>query len=142
MIKTSEWVSLGHPDKTADYISCYLLDRFLEKDENTRFAVEVMLKDSIVTLGGEVTSKAVFTDKEIAQFVRAAVNEVGYTREYQEKWGAENAICGDDLQVAIHIGRQSTGIGQGVGKGGWGDQGIFHGMAAWLVLPFRDNAAE
>ena len=129
MIKTSEWVSLGHPDKTADYISCYLLDRYLEKDPKTRFAVEAMLKDSIVTLGGEVTSKACFTDEEITQFVRAAVNEVGYTREYQEKWGKENAICGDDLQVAIHIGRQSAGIDQGVGRDGWGDQGIFHGMA-------------
>ena len=61
MIKTSEYVSLGHPDKTADYISCYLLDRFLEKDPKTRFAVEVMLKDNIVTLGGEVTSKANFS---------------------------------------------------------------------------------
>ena len=30
MYKTSEWVSLGHPDKTADFISCFLLDRFLE----------------------------------------------------------------------------------------------------------------
>lgn len=38
MIKTSEWVSLGHPDKVADYISCYLLDRYLERDPLTRFA--------------------------------------------------------------------------------------------------------
>ena len=36
------------------------------------------------------------TDEEITQFVRAAVNEVGYTRKYQKKWGKENAICGDD----------------------------------------------
>jgi S-adenosylmethionine synthetase len=129
MIKTSEYVSLGHPDKTADYISCYLLDRFLEKDPKTRFAVEVMLKDNIVTLGGEVTSKANFSDEEITQFVRAAVNEVGYTREYQNKWGKENAICGDDLQVTAYIGRQSDGIGQGVSRDAWGDQGIFHGMA-------------
>ena len=129
MIKTSEYVSLGHPDKTADYISCYLLDRFLEKDPKTRFAVEVMLKDNIVTLGGEVTSKANFSDEEITQFVRAAVNEVGYTREYQNKWGKENTICGDDLQVTAYIGRQSDGIGQGVSRDAWGDQGIFHGMA-------------
>ena len=30
MYKTSEWVSLGHPDKTADYLSCFILDRFLD----------------------------------------------------------------------------------------------------------------
>ena len=137
MIRTSEWVSLGHPDKTADYISCYILDRFLERDPKVCFAVEVMLKDSVVTLGGEVAGKADFSEEEIAQFVRAAVNEVGYTRGYQEKWGRENAICSDDLQVTAHIGRQSDGIGQGVGRDGWGDQGIFHGMA--VNCPEHDN---
>ena len=30
MRKTSEWVSLGHPDKMADYISSFILDRYLE----------------------------------------------------------------------------------------------------------------
>jgi len=132
MIKTSEWVSLGHPDKTADYISCYLLDRFLEKDPQTHFAVEVMLKDSYVTLGGEVTSKAKFSDEEITQFVREAVNEVGYTRAYQENWGKENAICGDDLKVTSYIGLQSADINHGVSRDAWGDQGIFHGMAVNL----------
>ena len=33
MLKTSEWVSLGHPDKIADYISCYLLDCYLDRTE-------------------------------------------------------------------------------------------------------------
>ena len=137
MIKTSEWVSLGHPDKTADYISCYLLDRFLEKDPQTRFAVEVMLKNSFVTLGGEVTSKASFSDEEIVQFVRTAVNEVGYTRAYQQKWGEENAICGDDLKVTSYIGCQSSDINVGVSRDAWGDQGIFHGMA--VNSPDYDN---
>ena len=35
--KTSEWVSPGHPDKVADYISEYILDRFIEQDPNTRY---------------------------------------------------------------------------------------------------------
>lgn len=129
MLRTSEWVSLGHPDKVADYISCYLLDRHLEKDPGTRFAVEVMVKDNIVTLGGEVTSEADFSDDELTAFVRAAVNEIGYTREYQDKWGKENTICGDELEVYPLIGRQSDDIGRGVAKDAWGDQGIFHGMA-------------
>lgn len=62
MITTSEWVSLGHPDKVADFISCYLLDRYLERDPMTRFAVEVQIKDHFVTLGGEITSEAHFSD--------------------------------------------------------------------------------
>ena len=39
MIKTAEAVSLGHPDKTADYISSYILDRLIEQDKNVRYAV-------------------------------------------------------------------------------------------------------
>ena len=37
MRKTSEWVSLGHPDKMADYISSFILDRYLERDPMTRY---------------------------------------------------------------------------------------------------------
>ena len=129
MIKTSEWVSLGHPDKVADYISCYLLDRYLELDPRTRFAVEVQIKDDFVTLGGEVTSEAFFTPKDIAKFVRNAVAEIGYTREYQASWGSRNTICADTITVTNHIGMQSPDIAQGVDADGWGDQGIFWGMA-------------
>lgn len=53
MIKFSEFVSLGHPDKIADYISQYLLDRYIEQDPDTRYAVEVQIKGYQVTLGGE-----------------------------------------------------------------------------------------
>jgi S-adenosylmethionine synthetase len=40
-MKTSEYVALGHPDKIADYISEYILDRYLEKDKYVRYALEV-----------------------------------------------------------------------------------------------------
>lgn len=129
MIKFSEYVSLGHPDKIADYISQWLLDRFIERDPETRYAVEVQIKDYQVTLGGEVSSKANFSDEEIAAFVRQAVNDIGYTREYMEKWGAENTICGDLLDVSVLIRQQSPDIAQGLT--GWGDQGIFFGMASY-----------
>ena len=129
MHQTSEWVSLGHPDKVADYISSYLLDRYLERDPKTRFAVEVQIKGPWVTLGGEVTSTVNFTDEEIAGFVREAVREIGYTTAYQKLWGTANTISSDDLIVTSHITTQSPDIAQGVDADGWGDQGIFHGMA-------------
>lgn len=129
MIKTSEWVSIGHPDKVADYISCYLLDRYLERDPRTRFAVEVQIKGDFVTLGGEVTSEVDFSTQDISRFVRNAIADIGYTREYQEVWGRENTICADDILVSSHIGNQSPDIAQGVDADGWGDQGIFWGMA-------------
>lgn len=129
MRKTSEWVSIGHPDKIADYISCFILDRYLEKDPLTRYALEVQIKDCFVTLGGEITSRAKFTEEEIALFVRTAVTQIGYTREYQKIWGKENTIAADELVVTQHIGLQSGDIAQGVDASGWGDQGIFWGMA-------------
>lgn len=130
MLKFSEYVSLGHPDKIADYISEYLLDRYIERDKGTKYAVEVQIKDNFVTLGGEVSSNADITNAEIDRFVREAVNEIGYTKEYQNKWGKENTICADDLEIVNHIGRQSREIAQGVyDNDGWGDQGIFFGYA-------------
>ena len=41
MYKTSEWVSTGHPDKLADFISSFILDRYIERDPKTRYALEV-----------------------------------------------------------------------------------------------------
>jgi len=129
MHRTSEWVSLGHPDKVADFISCYLLDRYLERDPLTRFAVEVQIKGPWVTLGGEVTSVANFSEEDITAFVKAAVAQIGYTPSYQKLWGKENTISSDDLIVTSHISAQSPDIAQGVNASGWGDQGLFHGMA-------------
>ncbi len=127
MIKSSEFVSLGHPDKIADYISEYILDRYIEQDPNTRYAVEVQIKGYDVTLGGEVSSKVNFGEEQIAVFVRHAVCEIGYTKAYKRLWGYENTICGEDISVTVNISQQSPDIAQGLK--GWGDQGIFFGMA-------------
>ena len=144
MIRFSEYVSLGHPDKVADYISQYLLDRYIEHDPQTRYAVEVQIKGYQVTLGGEVSSKHRFSAQEIAGFVREAVNEIGYTREYQQRWGAENTICGDLLDVSTYISQQSPDIAQGLS--GWGDQGIFFGYCAFDLstcgMPYEHTIAK
>lgn len=129
MIRFSEYVSPGHPDKVADYISESLLDAYIKQDPNTRFAVEIQIKDKYVTLGGEVSSNAVLGEEDIAQTVRNAVNNIGYTKEYQDKWGVENTICGDSLVITSYISQQSREIAQGGNNEGWGDQGIFFGYA-------------
>ncbi len=130
MIHFSEYVSLGHPDKIADYISQYLLDRYIEKDPSTRYAVEVQIKDYNVTLAGEVSSKVRFSNDEIASFVRAAVNDIGYTKAYADHWGHDNCIYGEALNVTSYIGQQSPQIAQGLR--GWGDQGIFFGHCSFI----------
>ena len=125
--KTSEWVSPGHPDKVADAISEFILDRFLEKDPNVRYAVECQIKDNHVTLAGEVTSKYKMKDEEVKKHVKKAVGLIGYTKEYQERFGKKNTICAEDIEVEYHISSQSPDIAQGVNRDAWGDQGIFFG---------------
>lgn len=129
MTRTSEWVSLGHPDKMADYISSYLLDRYIERDPLVRFAVEVMIKGNNVFLGGEVTCDYDFDEEDIRNFVAEAVREIGYTRIYTRDWGHDNTISCDSLNIISKITQQSSDIAQGVNNEGWGDQGIFWGMA-------------
>ena len=125
----SEYVSPGHPDKVADYISEYILDRYIEKDPNVRYAVEVMVKRNMVHLAGEVTSTADFTDEQYVYFVSDALKEIGYTEEYWKAWGRKNVINPGFVTVKTDITKQSPEIGQGVDNNGWGDQGIFFGYA-------------
>lgn len=129
MIKTSEYCAAGHPDRMCDCIVSYILDRYLEKDPRARVALECQLKDSYATLSGEVSSACAFTDMELAGFVRQAIHDIGYTSDYQKRFGAKNTIAAEDVSVAIHLSQQSANIARGVDREGWGDQGIFHAMA-------------
>ncbi len=126
MIRTAEAVSLGHPDKTADYISSYILDRLLEQDETVRYAVEVMIKDNTVVLGGEVKGNVSLA--KIKDYVIKALAEIGYDELYAKRWH-ENAIQPNKIKVINLIGQQSADISQGVEQNGWGDQGVFVGYA-------------
>ncbi len=126
MLKTAEAVSLGHPDKTADYISSALLDILVAQDPWVKYAVEVMVKDNAVIFAGEVSGAIKLPDlKEVAQ---KALGEIGYTQEYYARW-RENVVNPNALQVMNLIGAQSLGINQGVAQDGWGDQGVFVGYA-------------
>ena len=129
-VQTSEYCAVGHPDRTCDYIVAYILDRYLEKDPNARVALECQLKDCFATLSGEVSSTHRFQDAELAEFVRRAIRDIGYSDEYRSKWGEENTICASEVEVTLHISQQSPDIAQGVDADGWGDQGIFWGMAS------------
>lgn len=126
MQKTAEAVSLGHPDKTSDYISSYILDRMIEQDPSVKYAVEVMLKDNTVVLGGEI--KGNISLQNIDEFVLNALADVGYTQDYAKIWG-KYSIEPRKIKVINMIGQQSSDINQGVVQDGWGDQGVFVGYA-------------
>ena len=126
MLKTAEAVSIGHPDKTADYISSYILDRLIEQDPGVHYAVEVLIKDNTVVLGGEVKGSVDMSD--IETYVRNALREIGYDEHYSDIW-KDYAIDVRKVEVINKIGVQSADINQGVEHDGWGDQGVFVGYA-------------
>ena len=116
---TSESVTEGHPDKLADQISDAVLDACLEKDVNSRVAIETLLTRGLAVVAGELTTEAYV---EIADVVRDTIVEVGYN---STDLGFDGHTCG----VMIAIQQQSPDIAVGVDTGGAGDQGMMFGYA-------------
>jgi len=106
MLKTAEAITPQHPDKLCDRISDAILDACLEQDENSRVAIETMGGHNIITITGELTTKA-------------ELNIPAIVRE----------IVGDNFGIQTNIVKQSREIAQGVDTGGAGDQGIMVGYA-------------
>ncbi len=106
MTKTAEFVSPRHPDKICDFIADSILDAYLANDINSRVAIEVMGGHNLITINGEVTSKATPDIESIVQ-----------------------SIVGKEYKVIINIALQSSEIANGVDTGGAGDQGIMKGYA-------------
>ena len=111
MIKTAESVSIAHPDKVCDQISDAILDACLAQDPNTRSAIEVLGGHGIITVTGELTTKAHVNIRNIAQNV---YKECGYR---------------DTIGITVNVVEQSPEIGHGVDNEGAGDQGIMIGYA-------------
>ncbi|MDZ4228360.1 MAG: S-adenosylmethionine synthetase N-terminal domain-containing protein, partial [Candidatus Levybacteria bacterium] len=95
-----------HPDKICDRISDAILDEALRQDPDSRVAIETMGGHGIITITGEMTTKAFVDVKEVVK-----------------------GIVGDKYGVQSNIVRQSAEIAQGVDRGGAGDQGIMVGYA-------------
>lgn len=121
---TSESVTMGHPDKVADQISDGVLDEALTQDPDSRVACETMVKDNIVVIGGEITSKAKIIYDDVA---REVIRDIGYS-------DPNGGFTYDNYKLIQLIGKQSPHIAQGVDRGslaeqGAGDQGLMFGYA-------------
>lgn len=110
MIKTAESVAIGHPDKMCDQIADAILDACLEQDPRTRSAIEVMGGHGIITITGELTTKAYVNMREIALEV---YRDCGYDNE---------------IGVQTNVVEQSREIAALANEGA-GDQGIMVGYA-------------
>ena len=112
-IITSESVTEGHPDKICDKVSDKILDTALEQDKDSKMAVECTIKDDIIFIYGEATTKAKLDYEKIAKEV---LKDIGYQEEYK---------------VIVKVSKQSKEINKAVCKEeiSAGDQGIMFGYA-------------
>jgi S-adenosylmethionine synthetase len=106
MLKTAESVSPKHPDKICDRISDAFLDACLAQDPYSRVAIEAMGGHGLITVTGELTTKAEIKPEEIVK-----------------------RVAGEGYKININIVKQSPEIAGGVDVGGAGDQGIMVGYA-------------
>ena len=123
---TSESVSAGHPDKVCDQISDAVLDAYLAEDPDSRVACETMIKNNMVFIAGEITSKG---SPDLESVVRKTIKDIGYDSD-------EYGFNGDNCEFTNLISEQSPDISQGVTEGegvdleqGAGDQGLMFGYA-------------
>ncbi len=110
---TSESVTEGHPDKICDKISDYILDEALRQDKTSKMAVEATIKDDLILIYGEASTKAKLDYEKLAKEV---LKDIGYNEEYH---------------VIVKVGMQSKEINKAVEKDTImaGDQGIMFGYA-------------
>lgn len=128
---TSESVTSGHPDKLCDFISDSILDAYIEKDPNSRVAMETVASKNQIFVTGEVTSDAQI---DIEKIVRDAIKSIGYL-------GSDIDIDYKTCKIEYNISKQSSDIAMGVnnsyedknglniGSEGAGDQGLMFGFA-------------
>lgn len=110
---TSESVTEGHPDKICDKISDYILDEALRQNKTSKIAVEATIKDDLIFIYGEATTKAKLDYGTLAKKV---LKDIGYEEEYN---------------VIVKVNKQSIEINNAVeqDKIMAGDQGIIFGYA-------------
>ncbi|MDJ1305307.1 MAG: methionine adenosyltransferase [Candidatus Midichloria sp.] len=121
---SSESVSEGHPDKIADQVSDAILDAIIALDHNARVACEVLVKNSIILVAGEITTTAWI---DIEKTVKNVIASIGYN---DPELGFDAHSCSPISAVGQQSHDIALGVNSKAGKElGAGDQGMMFGFA-------------
>lgn len=114
---THESVAPGHPDKIADLISDKILDHYISLEQNSKVAIETMVKDHDIYICGESTGESI----ELAPIVKDVFYQLGY-QFYQD-------LDIESLNIISNISKQSDELEIDQNTIGAGDQGSMVGYA-------------
>lgn len=82
MLISSEYVTLGHPDRLCDTIAANLISRIQKKDGlSSHAAVEVFASNDTVAFGGEVKTSLKINKKLLKEVLEESFNDCGYIEE-------------------------------------------------------------
>lgn len=121
---TSESVTEGHPDKICDQVADAILDAMLEKDPESRVAIECLTTTGLMMIAGEVSTNCYV---DIPTVARNTIKEIGYTNP---EYGLDSNDCA--VLTSIHEQSRNIAVGVDAAEGheqGAGDQGMMFGYA-------------
>ena len=158
MLISSEYTSLGHPDRTCDTIAANLINRIQHKDkENSHAAIEVFASDDTIIFGGEAKTTLNLNKKLLKDVVNESFEACGYLPNKRTRFTKEEVYLAKDVKIINKIHAQSTDIARATTElksaTGWNDQGIFfsgfssltptgQGVGKFLAQNFGDYLFE
>lgn len=128
-LSSSEYVSLGHPDRLADLCAAIVIDDIQHKDgANSHAAIEVFITHDTVTFGGEAKTTLTIDNKYLRSVVSKAFHRAGYISEMRKYWTKEEACLPSNVSIYNKIEAQSPDIARATTdkqeESGYNDQGI------------------
>ena len=158
MLISSEYTSLGHPDRTCDTIAANLINRIQHKDrETSHAAIEVFASDDTIIFGGEAKTTLKLNKKLLKEVVAESFEACGYLSDKRNNFKKNEVYLAKDVKIINKIHAQSPDIARATtdlnNNTGWNDQGIFfsgydsrtptgQGVGKFLAQSFGDYIFE